>query len=170
MEASQNVKKGEIATQDAPVMQIKPTPALVRAAYDAIEGTLPDDVQFEAGDPEVTARAIRERIRTGSSFDEVFAPQKLPALQDYAGMGAVVFHAFHLQRSRFEGESTSTVYAVCEITSPAGEIVTCHCGGGNVLTQLVSAWEHNWFPFKALVVARDTSTPGRKTLWLEKAN
>ena len=46
--------------------------------------------------------------------------------------------------------------------------VSVQTGGGNVLMQLVKAWEKGWFPFTARLVVKDTKTPGRKTLWLEK--
>lgn len=173
MEASQS-KKSEVARTDdeggRSAARISPTPALVKAAYEAIEGKLPEGVLIEVGDPEVTARAIRERIRSGKSFDEVFAPQKLPRLSDLAGEGVVVVQDFHFNVSKFDDTPGSSVYAVVQVARADGAVELRHCGGGNVLTQLVMAWEHDWFPFKARVVSKETGNAGRSTLYLEKAD
>ncbi len=166
-------KNEELATQDdepRSAARITPTPQLVAAAYAAIEGELPAGTLIEVGDPEVTARAIRQRIREGKSFDEVFAPQKLPRLQDLAGETFVV-RDFHFNLSKFEDTPGSSIYAVVEIARiPGGELELRHCGGGNILTQLVTAWERDWFPFKAKMVVKETGNAGRTTLYLEKAD
>jgi len=147
---------------EAPAM-IEPTPELVEAAYAAIfDGQLPPEI----GDPSVTARAIQERIRNETTFDGVFNAGSLPGWQDYTDEPVVV-HAFHLNPANFDGQS---VYAVVEIgVLSTGELKTVSCGGGNVLTQLVKAWENNWLPCRLVLRAKPTSTPGRTTLWLEKA-
>lgn len=148
---------------EAPAM-IEPRPPLVQAAYAAIQdGQLPPEV----GDPSVTARMIQDRIRNADSFDEVFGSQKLTPLSDLAGED-LTFHAFHLNPSSF-ADNPIAAYAVIEVSDRAGELRTVSSGGGNVLIQLVKAWEKGWFPFRARVVSKETRTPGRRTLWLEKA-
>lgn len=145
--------------ENAPAM-IEPTPALVEAAYAAIlDGKLPPEV----GDPSVTARAIQERIRNAETFEDAFASSKLQSWQDYTDMPVIV-HSFHLNPSTFEGQ---TAYAVVEIGIPdTGEFKTVSTGGGNVLTQLVKAWELSAFPFRAVLRSKPTGT-GNTTLWLE---
>lgn len=170
MADSQKQELAKVDGEQPTAAKITPTPALVKAAYEAIEGSLPDGVLVEVGDPEVTARAIRERIRQGKTFDDVFAPQKLPKLADLAGEGAVIVRDFHFNVSKFDETPGSSVYAVVEVARADGTIELRHCGGGNVLTQLVMAWEHGWFPFKAKVVAKETGNAGRTTLYLEKAD
>lgn len=142
---------------------IEPTPDLVEAAYAAIlDGKLPPEV----GDPSVTARAIQERIKNAKTFEDAFRPSSLQSWQDYADKPVIV-HSFHLNPSNFEGQ---TAYAVVELGIPeTGEFLTVSTGGGNVLTQLVKAWELGAFPFRAILKVKDTGTPGRVTLWLESA-
>ena len=132
--------------------------------------TFPELADAEMGDPSITARAIQDRIRAAETFDQVFKAQSLPSWQEYEGEVVSVL-AFHLNPSSFEGEGTSAAYGVVELGIPeTGEIVTVQTGGGNVLMQLVKAWEKGWFPFTARLVVKDTKTPGRKTLWLEKVD
>lgn len=155
--------------------KVEPTPALVDAAYAAIEGNLPEGVLIEVGDPELVAMAIRERIRSGQTFDEVFAPQKLPSLGALATSNpevgeTIVFNGFHFAPSKYEsedGKKSSSVYAIVQIVRRTGELELRHAGGGNVLTQLVWAWAHRAFPFKAKVISKETGQQ-RTTYWLEK--
>ena len=146
--------------------KIKPTPELVKMYFDAIESTLPDDVFFEVGDPEITARAIRDRIRSGKTFEDVFAPQKLPRLSDLAGESFVV-HGFHVQKSKYDKADSSRIYAIVQVLRPSGELELRHTGGTNVLTQLGVAWERDWFPFTTTIIVKDTGNEGRTTQWLQ---
>lgn len=148
---------------DNPPAMIEATPELVEQAYAAIlDGTLPPEV----GDPSVTARAIAERIRDAKTFEEAFKPTSLPSWQDYTDKPVIV-HAFHLNPSNFEEQGA---YAVVEIGVPeTGEFKTVSCGGTNVLTQLTKAWELGAFPFRAVLRASNTGTPGRVALRLEAA-
>jgi len=150
---------------------IEATPDLVEQAYAAIiEGELPPEV----GDPEVTRRAIQERIKTADSFDDVFAPQSLTPWTQYAGE-IVTVYGFHLNPSSFRDGAEnggSAVYAVVEIsrTGDVDDAEPVSTGGGNVLLQLVKAWEKGWFPFKATLAVRPGSTPGREVHWIQKAS
>lgn len=146
----------------APAM-IEAKPELVEAAYAAIlDGKLPPEV----GDPTVTARAIQERIKSAKTFEDAFRPSSLESWSEYEDVPVVV-HSFHLNPSSFENQ---TAYAVVEIGIPeTGEFRTVSTGGNNVLMQLVKAWELGAFPFRAVLKAKATQTPGRQTFWLEAA-
>lgn len=164
------VTGAEVATVDeanVPTM-IRPTSELVEKAYDAvINGNLPPEV----GDPAVTARSIQERIRRGS-FDESMTPaESLPSWGDtYPGQLVTVL-SFHLNPSTFEAQEGPNkgkkgAYAVVELIEPEGEIVTVQTGAGNILTQLVKAWEEERFPFPAVLESKATGQAGRSVQWL----
>lgn len=166
----QNEPSAALEQNAAAGAMIKPTPELVEQAYAAImDGELPPEI----GDSSITARAIQQKIREGESFDDVFAPQSLKPLSDFEGQ-PVVIYGFHLNPSSFydpkKGDDAGpAAYAVVEIGDPeSGELITVGTGGGNVLVQLVKAWEKGWFPFQAILREKDTRTPGRSTYWLEK--
>lgn len=137
----------EVSTPRMP----EPTQQVLDQVYEAIiyGGEIP-----EVGDPEITAQAIQERIRSSESFDEVFKPQQLPKWSELMGE-VVTIGGFHLNPSRFE--KGSSVYAVVALKRDGEDDFSPYqCGGGNVLTQLVKAWEQGWFPFKAALVGRKT--------------
>ncbi len=148
--------------------KIEPTEALVAQVYAAIDGQgLPPEI----GDPEIMARLIRERIRQGS-FDESMGPAaKLPAWADEYLDRLVVVYGFHMNASTIENPDDpqrKSVYAVVEVGLPgSGEIVTVSCGGGNVLEQLVKAWQEGRYPFQAVLTGTKTSR-GYTTLWLKR--
>lgn len=145
----------------APAM-IEPTPELVKQAWDALfEGKLPPEI----GDSSITARAIMEKIRDADNFDQVFSPATLPSWQEYDGVPVTVF-GFHLNPSTIE--EGHPVYAVVEIgIMDTGDVRTVSTGGGNVLTQLIKAWEQSWFPFNAKMVV-GTTADKKTVLRLEK--
>lgn len=149
--------------------QIKPTPELVQQMRAAIlDGKLPPEV----GDPAITARLIRARILDGS-FDESMQPaESLPSWRDEYTDENVTVLGFHLVPSAFKDEAAKSgvaAYAVVELMTPeTGELVTVQTGGGNVLAQLIKAWEEERFPFQAVLRQKPTGTPGRSVLWLEK--
>lgn len=167
----------EIDPWDDPAndLPVRPMPApsaeLVAAARSAIDGTLPDGVigQLELGDPEITARRIRDEIRNADTFDEAFGVQKLPAWQEIAGEPVRV-HGFHLNPSTINDRDKGgpAAYAVVQMTRLAtGELEVRQCGGGNVLEQLVWAWEHQRFPLVVKLIAKQTDA-GNTVLRLEK--
>src|SRR4051794_35467289 len=87
----------------------EPTEETMQAAYDAVlDGKDPPEV----GDPEITARAIKERLRDATEFGEVFKAQSLPKWSELAGE-VVTIGGFHLNPSSFE--KGSAVYAVVEL-------------------------------------------------------
>lgn len=157
--------------------KIEATPELLQQAYEAImEGKLPPEI----GDPNITSRLILERIRLGTLDESLDPIESLPNwAREYEDVSVAIF-GFHLNPSGFEreeyaldedGNERRDSYAVCEIAPvDTGEIVTVQTGGKNVLVQLVKAWEEDRFPFTAKLVKRKTSTPGRHTLWLVKAD
>lgn len=155
----------EIATQSgaAGMAAIEPTKELVEQAYTAIlGGGLPPEV----GDPEITRKMILTRIAEGT-FEESLDPSaSLPSLQAYAGE-PVLFRGFHLNPSSFkETEGAPDAYAVIEISNPAtGEEDLVQFGGGNVLMQLIKAWEEGKFPFTAVLTPQKTGQ-GYTTFWL----
>jgi hypothetical protein len=157
---------------DHPVRPMpEPTVELVAMARSAIDGVLPDGAigQGEIGDPEITARQIREEIRKAGSFDEAFGVQKLPAWQDIAGEPVRV-HGFHLNPSTVNDRDNGgpAAYAVVQMTRLAtGELEVRQCGGGNVLEQLVWAWEHKTFPMIVKLTSTSTKS-GNTVLRLEK--
>lgn len=144
---------------------IEPTPELVEQVRAAIlDGELPPEI----GDPQLTARAIKERILAGSLAESMEPAQALPAWRDYMDEDVAV-QGFHLNPSNIANDDGEKgVYAVVQIMLvESGEIVTVHCGGGNVLAQLVNAWENGAFPFRGKLVER-TAGSGRGVLWIEK--
>jgi hypothetical protein len=160
----------EVAPWDEPTAMaaIPATPALLQQVRDAIDGKgLPPEV----GDPEIMARLIRERIRTGTFDDSMSPSAKLPAWADEYLDRLVVVYGFHMNPSTIENPDDPArkgVYAVVEVGLPGtGEIVTVSCGGGNVLEQLVKAWEEGRFPFQAVLTGTKTSR-GYTTLWLKR--
>lgn len=166
-------QKAELATVgNAPAM-IQPTQELVARAYDAIHNA---NVPPEVGDPAITARAIQERIKSGTLEQSMQAAESLPSLgEKYEGQKIAVC-AFHLLPSSFEIQEGSNkgkkgVYAVVEVMTQDGELDTVQTGAGNILTQLVKAWEESLdgrsrFPFTCVVEVKPTGTPGRSTQWL----
>lgn len=146
----------------APAMP-EPTPDLMEQAYSAvINGTEPP----EAGDPTITAQAIQERIRQSDTFDAVFKPQSLPKWSDLIGE-VVTIGGFHLNPSTFE--KGSSVYAIVSLRREGDDdFAPYQCGGGNVLTQLLKAWEQSWFPFQGALTSRKTGQ-GHDTYWIEAA-
>lgn len=154
----------EDETEIAGLAAIAPTAELVQQAYDAIiEKTLPPEI----GDPKITARMILERLKN-SSLDESMTPAgSLPAWsKEYLDRAVTVF-GFHMNKSTFEDEDgRKGVYAVVELAAADGELVTVQCGGQNVLVQLVKAWEEGRYPFRCCLVAQETGSPGRSTLYL----
>lgn len=153
-------KESETATDVVPWEEgelpamIEPTAELIAQAYRALDtGQLPPEV----GDPAVTARLIRERIRRGTLADALAPASNLPSWgKDYANEPVVV-HAFHLNPSQIE-ESPIGVYGVVELGIPeTGELVTVTCGGGNVLEVLIKAWAEQAFPFRCKLVPVRTS-------------
>ena len=152
----------------AGMAMIDPTPELVAQVRAAIlDGELPPEI----GDPNIVARAIRARILDGS-FEEALAPaQQLAGWRDaYLDEDVTVF-GFHLNRSS-KGDADGSgiaAYAVVELmVTDTGEIDTVQTGGGNVLAQLVKAWEARAFPFRCRMIAKPTGTAGRSTFWLER--
>ena len=167
----------ELDPWDDPANQVaempKPTEPVLLAAYAAIrDGVLPEGVIV--GDSEVTAQAIQDQIRAGKTFDDVFAPQKLKAWQDIAGEPVLV-RRFHLNPSTIKNETpgkspSPAVYAVVEMVRGTGEIELRQCGGGNVLTQLVKAWEHGWLPCRLKIMVNEVRGSGNTVLRLEKVD
>lgn len=153
--------------QNAPQM-IAPTAEGIAAAYNAIENA---EVPPEVGDPQVTARAIRDRIRAGSLADSMSPAESLPSWGDTLAGEKVIVYSFHLNRSAFEiaegpNKGKKGVYAVVELGTPDGELITVQTGSQNVLTQLVKAWEERRFPFPAVIDVKATGQPGRTVQWL----
>jgi hypothetical protein len=142
---------------------IEPTADLVKQAYDAvIDGVMPPEV----GDPAITARAIALRIRSARSFEEAFHPQDLTPWSRYLDE-VVTIGGFHLNPSAFE--KGPVVYAVVDIArDETGEFEPVQCGGLNVLTQLILAWEQHWYPFRGKLIAKGTSQKF-ETYWIEAA-
>lgn len=139
----------------------EPTPELMEMAYAAVmDGTMPPEV----GDPAITTRAIQERIRATDKFDEAFKPQSLTPWNELLGE-VVTVGGFHLNPSTLEGQSA--VYAVVSLRREGeDDFKPYSCGGGNVLTQLLKAWEQGWFPFQGVLVSRKTSQ-NYDTYWIE---
>lgn len=139
----------------------EPTPEVMEQAYAAVMyGEKPPEV----GDPTITARAIQERIRDADSFDEVFKQQSLPSWGNYVGE-VVTIGGFHLNPSQFE--EGSAVYAVVALRREGEDDFKPYlCGGGNVLTQLLKAWEQGWFPFNGALVSKKTGQ-GYDTYYIE---
>jgi hypothetical protein len=139
----------------------EPTPETMEAAYAAVmDGELPPEV----GDPTITARAIQERIRNSDSFDDVFKAQSLTPWAELIGE-VVTVGGFHLNPSTQEGGSA--VYAVVSLRRDGeDDFMPYSCGGANVLTQLLKAWEQGWFPFQASLVSKKTSK-NFDTYWIE---
>ena len=176
MSVKQEVPTTDLDPWDDPANQVaempKPTAPVLLAAYAAIrDGILPDGVIV--GDSDVTAQAIQDQIRAGKTFDDVFAPQKLKAWQDIAGEPVLV-RRFHLNPSTIKPDPTKppspAVYAVVEMVRGTGEIELRQCGGGNVLTQLVKAWEHGWLPCLLKLMASEVRGSGNTVLRLEKVD
>jgi hypothetical protein len=171
-ESGQALDPWDDPANDVQVMPA-PTADVLEVAYRAIrDGVLPDGVVI--GSSDVTAQAIQDQIRQGKSFDDVFAPSKLKAWQDLAGEPVLV-RRFHLNPSTIKNETpgkgpSPAVYAVVEIVRGSGEVELVQCGGGNVLTQLVKAWEHGWLPCKLKIVASEVRGSGNTVLRLEKAD
>lgn len=155
--------------QDAPLPAMIPaTKETVALAYNAIENA---EVPPEVGDPSVTARAIRERIRQGSLDASMSPAESLPNWADNYADQPVIVYSFHLNKSAFEisegdNKGKKGVYAVVEIGDPSGELRSVQTGSQNVLTQLVKAWEEGRYPFKAVLEVKPTGTPGRTVQWL----
>ena len=116
--------------------------------------------------------AFQDQIRQGKTFDDVFAPQKLKAWQDIAGEPVLV-RRFHLNPSTIKketGKPSPAVYAVVEMVRGSGEVELRQCGGGNVLTQLVKAWEHGWLPCRLKIMSSEVRGTGNTVLRLEKVD
>lgn len=118
-------------------------------------------------DPEAMSRAIMERILAADSFESVFAPQHIAAWRDVLLDVPVVVTDVRFNRSTYE--QGSPVYAICDVVDPNGETRTVHCGGANVLAQLVTGLRYGWLvkegrPVK--LVKKETSA-GFDALWLE---
>ena len=140
----------------------EPTSEVLEQAYRAVmDGDLPPEV----GDPAVTARAIQERIRQADSFDAAFKPQDLPKWRSLMDEPVTV-GGFHLNPSSFD--KGSAVYAVVELRREGEDDFSPYqVGGGNVLTQLLKAWEQGWFPFRGKLIGRKTAQDF-ETYWIEK--
>ncbi len=170
--ASENIDKttGDLEPWDGPtgLAAIEPTPTLVEQAYAAI---MDNQVPPEIGDPQITARLIQERIKLGTFEQSLNPADSLPAWTKTLEGVEVVVYGFHLNPSTFENEDgVKGVYAVVELGDvESGEMTTVSTGAGNVLMQLVKAWEEGKFPFRATLVEKKTSTPGRSTYWLQRA-
>lgn len=143
-----------------------PTPELVAAAYDAIiEGKAPPVI----GDPDATMYRILTEIREATTPEQVFQAQTLPSWQEAFLDEPVIVHSISLNPSTFD-DSTSSVYAVVELSNPeTGEATTVSVGGQKVLVQLVKAYELQWFPIKVRLTAKETGNAGRQVLGLEYA-
>lgn len=136
--------------------------AEIELAWRILEGS----ADIPEQDAEAAAAAIRARIRDADDFDSVFGEQELTAWEDLQGQ-IVWVHSFHLNKSTFEAGSRA--YAVVVISDTEdGEKRLVTTGGQNVLAQLVKALERDWFPLQLMLIAKDTSTPGRRTYWLRK--
>jgi hypothetical protein len=141
----------------------EPTPEIMEQAYAAVMDGVPPP---EVGDPTITARAIQERIRESDRFDEVFKQQTLPKWSELLGE-VVTIGGFHLNPSAFE--QGSSVYAVVELArDDDGDFKPYQCGGANVLTQLLKAWEQSWFPFRGALIGKPTKQ-GFETYYIEAA-
>ena len=173
MANSSEVVPWEEAEQSG-LARIEPTKELVQQAYDAV---INRQQPPEIGDPEIVARLIQERIRQGSFDDSMQVLESLPSWgesfgsKDLATAPVMVVRGFHLNPSAFEDEDgRKGVYAVVELAdAETGEFTTVQTGAGNVLVQLVKAWEEGRFPFLARYEIRPTATPGRSTHWLRSA-
>lgn len=139
---------------------IEATPEQIQQAKDAIiNGTVPP----ELGDPNVTARAILERIAAGSLEESMNPAEQLPNWAQTLLNEPVVVRGFHLNKSTKQQPDPETgelkgpaVYAVVDLqVIETLELVTRSTGGANVLMQLVKALEDRAFPFTAVM----TSTP-----------
>lgn len=123
----------------------------------------------ENADPEAMSRAIMERILAAQSFEEVFVPQSIAAWRDVLLDVPVVVTDVHFNRSSYE--QGAPVYAIVDVVDPNGETRSVHCGGANVLAQLVVGLKNGWLleekrPVK--LVTKETGA-GFKVLWLEAA-
>jgi hypothetical protein len=139
----------------------QPSPEEMEMAWDAVLNGKPLP---EMGDPEITARAIKERIKDADSFDEVFKSQDLPKWSDLIGE-VVTIGGFHLNPSSFE--KGSSVYAVVELRREGeDDFHPYQCGGENVLMQLLKALEQQWFPFNGALIGKDTRQ-GHTTYYIQ---
>src|SRR5437016_3923666 len=104
----------------------------IDAAYAAILGG--EDVP-EFADADMLARAIAQRIMEAETFEEVFEPQELDSWSDHLGTPVKVID-FRFNKSSFEDGKGPSIYAVCDLLLPDGQIVTVSTGARNVLVQL----------------------------------
>lgn len=144
---------------------IEPTPELVEKVRAAIlDGETPPEI----GDPNLIARAIKERILSGTLEEALTPAESLPGWRDYMNEDVTAL-GFHLNPSNLTNQDGERgVYAVVEImVTETGEIVTVHCGGGNVLATLVRAWEIGGFPFRCKLTETNAAS-GNGVLRLEK--
>ena len=123
---------------------------------------------MEAG---AMAQAIAQRIAESETFEEAFAPQEDTKLAGWADtlLGVPVFvRGVRFNPSSKQGDGPAA-YAVCELArGDNGETVTVHCGGLNVMTQLVLMLEKGWLDKPVKLVSRPTGND-RNTLYLEAA-
>ncbi len=120
-----------------------------------------------AGDPEVVSRMIVERILSAETFEEAFAPQKLPAWRDVALDRTVLVQGFHLNNSTMPEGQGAAIYAIVDLVDTAtGEQMTVTCGGRNVLAQLIKSLEKGWLGRPVRMTSKATAE-GYRVLWLE---
>lgn len=113
----------------------------IEMAYAAILDGEP--IEF-ASDADAMAKEIAMRAQSAESLEDLLSEQSLPAWGDLADVPVTV-HGFHLNPSRFTGNSS--VYAVVDIERmDDGEKLLVSVGSKTVLTQLVRALEMGWLP------------------------
>ena len=143
----------------------KATKADIEKAYKAIM----DGETVAVSDPEIVSRAIMERIIGAETFEQAFAEQSLEPWREGLIDEPVLVHGFHLNPSGFEGEGSSSVYAVVDLERLSdAERMTVTCGGRNVLVQLVKMLEKGWLDKPVKLTAKQTRE-GYTALWLVAA-
>jgi hypothetical protein len=137
---------------------------------ETIKGVLFRGEELPTMDKADAAQMIAQRLAESETFEEAFAPQedtKLPAWADTLMGVPVVVQGVRFNPSTKQGEGPSA-YAVCTLGRlDNGDNVTVHCGGLNVMTQLVLMLEKGWMGNPVKLVARATGND-RETLYLER--
>jgi hypothetical protein len=139
------------------------------AELETIKGVLFRGEELPTMDAAAMAQTIAQRIADSDTFEEAFAPQEDQTLPGWADMlmgVPVLVKGVRFNPSSKQGEGPSA-YAVCQLSRlDNGDQVTVHCGGLNVMTQLVLMLEKGWQDKPVKLVARGTGND-RTTLYLE---
>lgn len=118
------------------------------------------------------AGAIAMRILQADSFDEVFS-QGEDGLPDWPMDVPVKILGFHMNRSTFYDEKRKdnealSGYAVVDLVTSDGEMLTVACGARNVVAQLRQILAHDWWDKTYKLISKDTSS-GYSAYWLVPA-